>query len=812
MPTCAVVGCLSGSGRETKSYPQLSFPECEECRQKWLEIVNRNYMHTVRKKPHILKPSSHICIKHFRKDDFIPKNQNKDGFGRIRKKKCLKPHRIPSQFLTLDTLSGDVSDDSESDVEESLENDSSNLSTTVNNLNNISKDASEKKPRNKPRKQNLKIVLDESFHEGKKANPCDMCEASFESEHYLWIHINKVHDGKNESLDDSSNMPTIVNPWSVSDASVFLKYCCPECEFTDQNLSEFSEHAVQNHVLANTLFNHSNFECNFERKFEDMSNVKTEFEHVEEFDQAMKEEPMVQEDITNHNSGSEIDNTEIPGPKCLVSGCEFQGFEVYPFPNEHTMIVKWLQSLRITKFIPSPDVGVCFKHFHEHDFEPANFETKQPGSLQKILKPTSVPSLLYGNVWKIVEDEKRKWLETKQKKDIHKEQIKNLKCYQKEQIVSIKPNENGWWSCDLCSDQRFYLFFFELMEHCIEFHDFNSDYLKDHYETITMEKQIERDNMLSNDCFICHICDDHSEKFEHKFQLTNHWYKEHSNPEVTYDVCQWCSELFTSSLNSLTHYKKLHEGLNQREFQCEFCTQVQSTSGKSSITFSSFQILDEHCKKNHDKKLPAPFLCQICNETFIIEEGLFHHQKHKHSHEISTYKCDECDWEFFSKGLKVIHDSLYHDLSKSKLYSCKYCPEVAFSIDEIMNHHNTYHELHHLPFFCCEICEFVTPKKPEAINHMKDEHNIDEYRPYKCKQCNASFLDIRNHTRHVVNSHYQQTVNCKECGKELKPGSLLQHMKSVHSNTGQERNFVCHICGYSGRKQMDLTKHSHQLN
>ena len=41
MPTCAVVGCLSGSGRGSKSYPQLSFPECEECRQKWLKIVNR---------------------------------------------------------------------------------------------------------------------------------------------------------------------------------------------------------------------------------------------------------------------------------------------------------------------------------------------------------------------------------------------------------------------------------------------------------------------------------------------------------------------------------------------------------------------------------------------------------------------------------------------------------------------------------------------------------------------------------------------------------------------------------------------------
>ena len=36
------------------------------------------------------------------------------------------------------------------------------------------------------------------------------------------------------------------------------------------------------------------------------------------------------------------------------------------------------------------------------------------------------------------------------------------------------------------------------------------------------------------------------EKFEHKFQLVNHWHKQHSNQEIMYEVCQWCSELFTS--------------------------------------------------------------------------------------------------------------------------------------------------------------------------------------------------------------------------------------------------------------------------
>ena len=32
------------------------------------------------------------------------------------------------------------------------------------------------------------------------------------------------------------------NPWAVTDASVFLKYCCPECDYTDKILELFKKH------------------------------------------------------------------------------------------------------------------------------------------------------------------------------------------------------------------------------------------------------------------------------------------------------------------------------------------------------------------------------------------------------------------------------------------------------------------------------------------------------------------------------------------------------------------------------------------
>merc|ERR1712008_355345 len=44
------------------------------------------------------------------------------------------------------------------------------------------------------------------------------------------------------------------NPWSVSSAAEFLKYCCPECDFKTVELEGFSKHATMKHILSNLLF------------------------------------------------------------------------------------------------------------------------------------------------------------------------------------------------------------------------------------------------------------------------------------------------------------------------------------------------------------------------------------------------------------------------------------------------------------------------------------------------------------------------------------------------------------------------------
>ena len=49
------------------------------------------------------------------------------------------------------------------------------------------------------------------------------------------------------------------NPWKVNEVSAFLKYCCPECIYSDSELDVFIEHAVENHEDSSVLFSEKSY-------------------------------------------------------------------------------------------------------------------------------------------------------------------------------------------------------------------------------------------------------------------------------------------------------------------------------------------------------------------------------------------------------------------------------------------------------------------------------------------------------------------------------------------------------------------------
>ena len=101
------------------------------------------------------------------------------------------------------------------------------------------------------------------------------------------------------------------NPWSVGNASVFLKYCCPECEYSHQSLNIFSNHALDNHNKAQILFdkNAKNEDSTSITIKPDLDTIyiKEEFHDGEEY---IGNDILPNEDLPNENLHNETIKTK----------------------------------------------------------------------------------------------------------------------------------------------------------------------------------------------------------------------------------------------------------------------------------------------------------------------------------------------------------------------------------------------------------------------------------------------------------------------------------------------------------------------
>ena len=85
---------------------------------------------------------------------------------------------------------------------------------------------------------------------------------------------------------DPLELENLDNPWSVSDLSEFLKYCCPECDFKDINVQVFSNHAKISHKNASTFFQNENI---IENDSSHIEEEETKFSLSESFKETQSE-------------------------------------------------------------------------------------------------------------------------------------------------------------------------------------------------------------------------------------------------------------------------------------------------------------------------------------------------------------------------------------------------------------------------------------------------------------------------------------------------------------------------------------------
>ena len=104
-----------------------------------------------------------------------------------------------------------------------------------------------------------------------------------------------------------------VNPWDVSNPSVFLNYCCPECDFKSNELFGFSEHAVLSHVLSNTLFKNISFKIeSYDFVQDDMKeDFDTNFECTEENPEITEENDSAASTETSQSNCLEFSQKDV---------------------------------------------------------------------------------------------------------------------------------------------------------------------------------------------------------------------------------------------------------------------------------------------------------------------------------------------------------------------------------------------------------------------------------------------------------------------------------------------------------------------
>ncbi|CAG9789656.1 unnamed protein product [Diatraea saccharalis] len=146
--------------------------------------------------------------------------------------------------------------------------------------------------------------------------------------------------------------------------------------------------------------------------------------------------------------------------------------------------------------------------------------------------------------------------------------------------------------------------------------------------------------------------------------------------------------------------------------------------------------------------------CCLCNESFHNMKLLTQHMNLHYN----NFICPTCGAGFVNSFRLSRHETTH--VKKKSSYPCNYCGQV-----------------------------FAAESKKKA--HVNTEHKGIAGHSV-CQICKARFKNYYQKTRHMIQVHNAEKINCDICGKKFNlKSNLMLHMRGVHL---KERPYECSVC------------------
>ena len=569
---------------------------------------------------------------------------------------------------------------------------------------------------------------------------------------------------KNETVDPFDVLQNETNPWSVEDASVFLKYCCPECEFSDWNLKSFADHALENHTGSNVLFT-----------TDDRSWYSNDISENPDENIFIKEENSDNEDngyIETENSFSkEVESQRKPEKKKVKTKKKKKLDVKLDMKEEKENVKEWNCAVCFLECSSKTSLGLHYKETHKS----GRFQVCTLCDYKAVQSNHSWRGLCV-HIDKKHPDfaEKKHFCEQCGKGFIY---IHTLNYHKKSHEEKVKH------ACDLCGEE--YVSMQSFKDHMFVKHGVPQEYKN----------------------LVCELCGYSALTRQH---LSRHVHRKHTSMSATPLFCEKCG-FSTMSKEKLYKHNVVHHNIENHK-KCSYCDFKTSQTNKLHI----------HIDNNHPEYEEKHFLCEKCNKTFTYQATFTDHSKYKckYSEYYQTkgrehydkrriiFKCDYCDDTFKTLKSGVIKNH-YKDIHPGKpiiaegqtRYSCTMCRKFFFFEDELNCHMNLEHGVKTEKNYCPK-CKAAYVDQHTCRFEKKYQYNREK-REFACKQCDKTYSSNAHLEGHIKTVHENRLdFECQHCSKKV--GSkikLKNHIFSCHSQV------KCEICGKDIANPYDLRKH-----